>query len=454
MSPDRATRKSRPLQWLIAYEPWLPALAGLAWWVVFYPGFFGEDALMNLAEARNGTVSVGFTAWWIYVVDALTLSARAAPLLTFAGVLGLEYAAYLWVMTVFPAGTARALTVAAMSASPLIGAFGIQIRHDISMTAGLLLIAVVLTRTWARAGNFTPFDYGALLLAAPLVATRHNGMPTVAVAAVLLLGLDVRRWRQPAAVALVAAGAAFVTYGATKASGHTAAVDPIQMMEWVMGDISCVLTKDGVNPTAEEWATLSRVAAPADWPQPRACRVMNPMFRTPSFNPTAIPMNYRELVGVWTSLSARHPVKMASAHAERVRLFLPPFAVGIPDSLVESFLHSTILPNDFGLTWQFPALAARARILVRLWNALSFFLANAALWLIVLVVAAWRLPGYRRLLTPAIVIAMALEIGILATAPISEGRYGMFILISGQATALFWVFKSRDRQISRSPNHS
>jgi hypothetical protein len=48
---------------------------------------------------------------------------------------------------------------------------GIQVRHDVAMTSGLLLCAVVLARTWPRE-RFAPADYAMLALAAPLVATR------------------------------------------------------------------------------------------------------------------------------------------------------------------------------------------------------------------------------------------------------------------------------------------
>jgi hypothetical protein len=48
----------------------------------------------------------------------VTLGRRAIALLTLINVLALQYAAYLWITTVFPAGRARALTVAVMAASP------------------------------------------------------------------------------------------------------------------------------------------------------------------------------------------------------------------------------------------------------------------------------------------------------------------------------------------------
>jgi len=279
-----------------------------------------------------------------------------------------------------------------------------------------------------------------------LIATRHNGLPTILAAAAGCAIL--RRWRHAGALAAVAAGAALITYGATKAAGHTrgprdadfaswggaASVHPMQTVEWLMGDISCALATPGVEPTPAEWAVLTRIAAPSDWPNERACYVMNPLHTARSFSVTAVVTNYRDLPGVWLSLARRYPARIIAAHATRVRLFLPPFAAGMPDTFIISFLHSTILPNDFGLQWAMPAVAERARVVVKAWNAAGFVLANSALWLIVLGVL-----GSVR--TPTFLIAACLNLGLILAAPISEGRYALFILICGQATALFWVLE-------------
>ena len=158
----------------------------------------------------------------------------------------------------------------------------------------------------------------------PLIATRHNGVPTIAAAAVFVLMTGRRHWRQAAALTTVAAGAAVITFAATKASGNANAMDPIQTVEWLMGDISCMLGRGGVEPTEGEWATLTRIAGRDEWPQLRACRVMNPILIERLANESAIVANYGELIGVWRSLLARYPIEMIAAHATRVRLFLPP----------------------------------------------------------------------------------------------------------------------------------
>jgi len=145
----------------------------------------------------------------------------------------------------------------------------------------------------------------------------------------------------------------------------------------------------------------------------------------------------RDLMLTWWSLFKRYPVKMTFVHLRRVNLFLPPFVGGAPEQSHTPFIHSTILPNDFDLHWAFPRVAEVARLPARAWNAMRAVLANAALWLIALVVIAWRRADLRVGLLPTIVVSVALELGLVATAPISEGRYGLLILIAGQLTVLY-----------------
>ena len=77
---------------------------------------------------------------------------------------------------------------------------------------------------------------------------------------------------------------------------------------------------------------------------------------------------------------------------------------------------------------------------------MRLLLANSAIWLAVLVVAGWVSSGHRTRLRPTILVAVALNLGLIATAPISEGRYGLFILICGQLTALQWWLEARSEK--------
>jgi len=237
-----------------------------------------------------------------------------------------------------------------------------------------------------------------------------------------------------------------VTQSATRAAGREHSIDPVQAVEWMMADVSCLTTDATVQVTDEEWRALAPIASRADWQQPVACRFVSPLLIAPTFKATQVETNMAALTRTWWSLARRYPLKMLAVHLRRVNLFLPPFVGGAPEQSNTPFLHSTILPNDFDLQWAFPRIAEIARIPVRAWNALRAVLANAALWLLVLLLIAWRRRDLRGPLMPTIVVCIALEAGLLATAPISEGRYGLLILIAGQLAALHLLLERWHRR--------
>jgi hypothetical protein len=434
-------------QFLVRSEPWLPLLIGVAWWAAMYPGLFGEDSLMNLTEARDGPVSVWFTAWWIYVIRFVTIGTRAIPLLTLFGVLMLTFAVRYWAAACLPAGVSRALAVCLVCASPLVGALGIQVRHDIEMTAGLLLCAAVVARasdlSWPRI-----VDVVVLTFAVALIATRHNGVAVLLGAAIgcFIVPAD-GAFRQALLLVTVAGAVLAGTFVATRLAGHSEIADRLGAVEWAVTDISCLLSKDNVRVSADEWSYLTTVAGRADWPQRNACRFMDKeLFAAASFRPDVVRANPMALLRVWLALARHNPLAMLGAHAERVRLFLPPFVAGLPRGDNLPFIHSTILRNDFELEWRFPRVAGVVRMAARAWNAMAVVIANAGLWLIALLLSAKALGARGRALRLTIYFAVALEISVLVAAPMSEGRYGLFILITGQVaalTALFEVYRGR-----------
>ena len=426
-------------------ETWLPLAVGAAWWVAMYPGLFGEDSLITLEQARSGNVDVWFTAWWVYVIDALSLDTRAIALLTLCGVVLLSWSIREWSRAVLPSGTARVWSIVIMCATPMVGALGIQVRHDAWMVAGFLLCLAVITRSRSSpAAGLRPADYLQLALAVLLIPTRHNGLPTLIAAAVLgLIVLRTQRVRFALTLGAVAAGVFVVTQSATRAAGREHSIDPVQAVEWMMADVSCMVADPSVELTDAQWRTLEPIASRADWKQPVACRFVSPLLIAPTFQPAQVEPNTGGLVRTWWSLAARYPLQMIVVHLRRVNLFLPPFVGGAPQQEHTPFLHSTILPNDFGLQWAFPRVAETARLPVRGWNALRAVLANAALWLLALLLIAWRRRDLRAQLLPTIVVCVALEAGLLATAPISEGRYGLLILVAGQLTTLYLLLERR-----------
>lgn len=402
-----------------------------------YPGLFGEDSLITLGQARSGDITVWFTAWWVWVIKALTLNTRAIPLLTLAGALVFAWSVREWAIAVLPAGRARVWAIVVMCATPLVGGLGIQVRHDAWMTSGLLLALAAAARASTK-GRFALSDYARLLLAMLLIPTRHNGLGTLLLAAAIgAVALPRERKAFAASFAAVAAGVFVVTQAATVAAGRPHSIDPAQAVEWMMADVACMVADPTIQLTADEWAGLEPIASRQDWAQPVACRFVSPLFIALSFKIEAVEAATPGLVRTWLSLGRRHPITLAYVHIRRVNLFLPPFVAGVPQQAHTPFIHSTILPNDFGLAWAWPRVAEMARLPMRAWNAGRAVLANAALWLLALAIVAWRRTELRAMLLPTIVTSMALELGLLATAPIAEGRYGLLILVTGQLIVVY-----------------
>src|SRR5712692_2390554 len=126
-------KPDKPRSTLPRAESLLPFVIGLAWWTAMYPGLFGEDSIINLSEATNGPVTVWFTAWWIYLIRIISIGGRHIAFVTLFGVLTLVFAVREWVLACFPSSRERTLSLCVICATPLIGALGIQIRHDIPM---------------------------------------------------------------------------------------------------------------------------------------------------------------------------------------------------------------------------------------------------------------------------------------------------------------------------------
>ena len=410
-----------------------------------YPGLLAEDSLYTIGEIRSGTVTVWFTAWWAFLVKGLTLNTHAISLATLAGVLTFTWAVRAWAAAVLPAGPARAWAVLAISATPLVGAMGIQLRHDTWMTSGLLLWTALIVRTNGMRAPLTLADLATLFAVVLLLPTRHNGMPTVAVAGTIGLWLfHAGRARHAMTLAVVVVSTVAITQAATRAAGQPHAVDPAQTVEWAMADVSCLLTQ-GVEPTAAEWDVLERMAARVDWPQVGACRFVNPIQFSPSFRFASVEGQVGPMLQTWWSVLKRHPWLMLETHLKRVSLFLPPFLAGMPHADSARSIHSSIFTNGLGIAWRFPRVAGIAQLSIRAWHRGRLLLANAAVWLIALVAIWWVTPDPRRGLAYTIVIATVLLAALVATAPVSEARYGLYVLVCGQLTFVYWLLGLANR---------
>ena len=231
-------------------ERWLPLALGVAWWLALYPGLVRRRLADHPRAGTQRQRDVWFTAWWIYVIQALqprhTRHSAADALRCVAA--GVERHANGPRQLFRRVGRANGRSGCSVP-SPLVGALGIQVRHDAWMTAGFLLCLSPIARS-ISGHRAAASDYLKLVLAVLLIPTRHNGLGTlIAAAAIGLMALPAHRWRFAGTLTGVAAGVFVVTQAATVAAGRSHSIDPVQAVEWMMADVSCMVTEPGVEPT-------------------------------------------------------------------------------------------------------------------------------------------------------------------------------------------------------------
>jgi hypothetical protein len=415
-----------------------PLLIAVAWWLCFVPGFYSGDSFGALGEA-SGRISTAYTAVWPLYLRVLTLHGKYPAVATLVNVLLLTYAVQFWAKATLSARVAPMVTIL-MAATPLVGAIGITLWHDVPMTSGLLIMVGIASRTNWFHRRLATIDYVHLIGAAVLTAFRPNGVPTLVL--FFTSAIVAKRTRRLAGHAILAMSAAITVWvAATLITGNRTLVMAVFAQEWMRSDISCLLSRDP-SLVPDDTANFAEIGGKPAWAKSSGCWGLNPLgLETDRLNRSL------DLVpGIWTKTAFASPVAVLRAHLDRNAYLLP---IPRPHALRTPFIHSTIEFPDRGIAWMNPKLSNAVRNYVRAWNAARGVLAFAGLWLLVLILLARYAPPVILNLDPTVRMAFSLAALLFITAPIADARYTLVVLISGQASLLAVVI---DAILRRSPS--
>jgi hypothetical protein len=324
-----------------------------------------------------------------------------------------------------------------LTMTPLVAGMGITLWHDILMTAGLLLLAAFFT-VYRQGDNYSKNDFFSLLLpSAVLLSFRPNGLPTFLVFAVLLLIFSYRKSliRPLALVLAITAGTtifnSLVVVGADPINTHYA-------QEWMRNDISCY----AASPAGAGWVekNMPGVGNTQSWASPDACTFLNLYALAPADREKS----YEVVPTAWRKLALSDPAFVLKTHFDRNYYVVPIPINGLPSI---PFLHSTIETADAGIAWAMPSVAEKARVVMRVGNALRPILAYAGMWLLLVLGALVVLK--RKEWLPTFLLGFSL-LGILFVfAPIPDGRYALFVMLAGQLLVVGALVDGFDRLRNR-----
>lgn len=395
----------------------------LVFWVIFFPGFFSGDSFGAVTMAKTGEFTNSGTASWALYVRIFSLFGNAIGLLTLIGGLLLIFSTTQFAYSIFSKRTASFASFL-MSLTPLVWGMGITLWHDILMTSGLLLVTSFMVTVYQRKKPTALDVTSKLILGSVLVSFRPNGLPVLLVFAILL-SVTIRKRDIIKLLLLAISVSSLTTFIGSNLILGMAPINDYYAQEWMRNDISCFANSPEGSGFVER--NIPGVGNTETWKSQAACIFLNNALLTSTEKVEA----QNSVPSAWINLLKQEPFFLLDTHLKRNAYLVPLPLNGLPKP---PFLHSTIEFRDQGIEWAFPAVAEKARALMRLWNLLRSFTAWAGLWSAITLILLVQFK--RRELFVPFLMMVSLSGVLFVFAPIPDGRYALFALIVGQLALL------------------
>ena len=402
------------------------SLVQILWWVIFFPGFYSTDSFAVLSMAKTGDLNGLWSSPWAVVVRNLSLHGSHPGLVTLFFSIILSVSMTLFFYSILPQKNG-ALVSAILQITPLVGAMGVTLWHDIPMTSGLLLVTTYVIRS-NKLNAYTLNEAIKFLFPGMVLITfRGNGLPTILMLFVFILLFNFRRQGKR----ILATGvllSIFVILLSNSFLPDTKSKDYELATGWIVLDISCYASTPAGQGFIER--ELPGISTTAKWSSASACN----WFSDAELTNTDVAQARAHLASALFKLIREDPKFLVLTHLKRHEYLVPLPIFGL---VKPPFIHSTIEFPDMGVAWAFPTLAEKARVFVRIWNFGSFIFAYAGFWLL-FIACAWFLSRRNEILY-VLIVSFTLNLSLFIFAGISDARYTLFTLISGQGLALGYL---------------
>jgi hypothetical protein len=396
------------------------------WWIVFFPGFYSTDSFAVLNMAKTGNLNGLWSSPWAVMVRYLSIHGSHPGLVTlfFSMILSVSMTVFFYSLLPQKNG---ALVSLILQITPLVGSIGITLWHDIPMTSGLLLVATYVIRS-NKINAYTLNEALKYLFPGMVLITfRGNGLPTILILFVFILLFNFRRQGKR----ILAAGvllSIFVILFSNTFLPDMKSRDYELATGWIVLDISCYASTPAGQGFVER--ALPGINTTAKWSSISACN----WFSDAELSAADMAEARDHLPSAMFKLILEDPKFLLLTHLKRHEYLLPLPIFGLANP---PFIHSTIEFPDMGVAWAFPTLAEKARVFVRIWNFGSFIFAYAGFWLL-FIACTWFFTRRNEILY-VLIVSLTLNLSLFVFAGISDARYALFTLISGQGLALSFL---------------
>jgi len=296
------------------------------WYVALFPGRLGFDYSLAIRMIHHKQSTDQWTSLYFWIFRLTTINGRTIALISLISLITLMASIKYFISSLPFSESVRNRTYLYTSALPLVGAFGVNVSHDVFLAAGILLLISINLRNFER--ERLPFKHFILieLLINGLLLTTVEGF---IVALVNLILLIFQRRIFAAGVIL----SAVVLLQFLSGAGITKNPPSVKAAVFI-DDLKCVTQHPQARISSEEWKYLISLAPKDEWLNPVSCSWPDDMYSSlPSLNKEKAVLNSTFLKN-YLKIFLNNPLIVVESHLQRSRGSLPPPFFQGPDNQV------------------------------------------------------------------------------------------------------------------------
>lgn len=427
------------------------ALAGIVfWYLALFPGRLSYDSAEAIRLIQVGKSTDMWSAPYFNFLRLTTFGGKTLFLSSAISISFLFFAIkHLISQLPLKKKTSR-LTLSCISLSPLFGAFGVTVSHDVFQAAGIIMLIFIELKKKNSLIFFSKDFYHVILAFICLIMT-HGGIAIIL--SYLVLNLIRRNFRL-----LLHVSPAFIlifSIFSVDVKKH----DDLQYIQ-VIADMKCIAQHPDADLSEADWKILSKIAPIREWKNQVSCAMVDYLTGAlPSMNERAI--SSVELIRTFLRIVSHNPQIAVYQHIMRSTVALPPPFFMPPQNQIEwgykkpiglnsnselqqgiELLHSSIdepsVKKQFSI---FKPLEYIALLNVFLINQASWFWSWGGFWLWFIIICWQKLYKGNKLRDIYISIypIIALHVFLFIFSPHSDGRYVMGTILVGNISALILI---------------
>lgn len=299
------------------------------WYLSLFPGRLGFDYSKAIVMIQNGESTNWWTSlfWWFLKITSF--NGKSIALSSLVCLIALGYSLYYLCESMPGNKYVNRLALLILSLTPIYGAFGVNVSHDVFQAAGIIIFSSFHLKALVTETSIGRRDYIALSLASAMVLTTHYGLPLVAVNVVILL---LKRYFK---LSTLLCGVTFLIT-IISPMGITQ-VPTYGLVMPIIGDLKCVAQLESSELSDQDWNFLQSLAPKSEWIAPKTCSFIDySIGDMKSIKLGEIPLD-KELILNYLRISAHNPAVIAMAHFQRASIALPPpFFFGPPNQVTRN----------------------------------------------------------------------------------------------------------------------